>query len=382
MSYKDPFTLDGRIRHHHRATEAKVRALQTLMEDALAGDIIADARLREAISSTDAVFSLPSLLNLQFIPQLPEKEKDLAVIAPVRTAKDFNPITLLSMISGHTDGSLNESNLKGSALGVDGALPPIPEGTPYPMVTIGSGQESFYQKITKYGVRLAYTWEARIQDSVGFLDGLPAELLATVVDTRYSALHDALALATTSAGAYVLPNGITVPDNAKLIGNSANVLAAASMALGERTINGRPIGDISSFNLFVAVGKKKKVEWDLERARATVQIIDGSEVKTPPPSLVPDVTIIESPRYTGDAWKLVPKPGTTKGRPVLEQIRLRGYENPELRVLANTGDYIGGGKVSPFEGSFSADTIDLRLRLVSGAALWDAAWIVSSTGAN
>jgi len=62
----------------------------------------------------------------------------------------------------------------------------------------------------------------------------------------------------------------------------------------------------------------------------------------------------------------LPEPNT--GRPGLVNAFLRGHEQPSLRASANTGVAIGGGSLSPTDGSFDDDTIQYRVRHVNGTA--------------
>ena len=89
--------------------------------------------------------------------------------------------------------------------------------------------------------------------------------------------------------------------------------------------------------------------------------------------------MIESAYVTVTNWYLVPKPVKVR-RPILELGRLRGVAAPELRVNNLTGNYAGGGALSPIEGSFDNDTIDMRLRYPITGILWADIYIVWSTG--
>lgn len=373
-SYKTPFTLDGRLKPQPGVTAPKVKRAQELYERGLAGDFVAEAQLRELMTSTDAGFSMAHLTNLQFIPQLPEEqEKSIAGLVTTRTVKDFNPVTLWSM--------LGKENLTGAGLTEDGGAVIVPEGGRYPLVSVKSDIESFYQKLAKRGFRFDFTFEARINDVVGFFQELPAELLRTTIDTQYAEIFDALDQATKNLEAFTLPDGTVVPAHAAL---TPEAIIAADMQLNLREINGRKIGEISAYNLFVPIGGKKPLEYKIERYFSTIDITSpttGVRV-TPPPtrSLWPNITIIETERLNGTAWKLVPKPGTTKGRPVWEMLKLRGYELPELRVKSDQGFYPGGGKVDLFQGGFEADSLSYRYRYIVGSVLWDDNWVVISNG--
>jgi len=367
--YRDKFTLDGRLKPQLGVTKAKVKAAQALMERALQGDIRSDAILREAVTSTDAVLNVAHLVNLEFVPQLDKVERNWSELATVRTVADFRPAALYSIF-----GDLN-----GSGIDENGAAAVVPEGNPYPHVTI-SGQESMYSKLAKRGVRFDYTWEARINDAIGFFAGLPAELLGLTVDTEYAEILDALINGTSATSALA---GGTLPDDTIVAPNAPLTPDALWQAIREesnREINGRKIGRATGYNVLVPVGVKDFIDFQIRRT--IISITDGAITYGPgDQSALANVTTIESDRLSGNEWYLLPKPGSTR-RPVLELLRLRGYETPELRVNGLTGSYVGGGSVSPFEGSFDSDVISYRYRYVAGGALWDDTYIVKSDGSG
>jgi hypothetical protein len=156
--------------------------------------------------------------------------------------------------------------------------------------------------------------------------------------------------------------------------------------LSQRSINGRLIQVTGGYNLIVPVGATPAVEFSLQQpliASVPASSARGyvRDISDPGTSIIGSITIIESPYVTGTNWYLLPKPGAVR-RPVLELGRLRGNAAPELRVDAQAGNYVGGGQVSPFEGNFTNDTIDLRLRYPLTGILWDDRFVVWSTGAG
>ena len=78
-------------------------------------------------------------------------------------------------------------------------------------------------------------------------------------------------------------------------------------------------------------------------------------------------------------WFLLPAPGSEN--PALVKASLRGYENPDIRQKNDTGVAVGGGQLSPDEGSFLDDTISYRGRHVVGAATVMPFAVYASTGA-
>ena len=370
-NYKDQFTLDGKLKPQGGATREKVKAVKGLYEKAAAGDRVANAQLSELLTSTDAPFSLAHLLNIQTIPQLPEEEKEgLQGIAGTRTVNDFKPVTLFSLF--------NRKPVEGAGLDEHGAASIVPEGTQYPMVSLTEGEESFYQRLSKRGLRFDWTWESFVNDAVGAIEQMPGELVKVYGQTVNAELFEALSQATRSLeGGITLPNGeVTVP-NAKL---DADGILAAVMAYENRTINGNKLGRASAYNLIIPTGQRTYLEWNLAQWGRVVTVQDGNLTLIPDDvkqKLMPNFTIIESDRLKDGEWYFLPKPGTTS-RPVLEQLKLRGYEAPEIRYRNDQGALPGGGQVGLFQGGYDADTASLRLRIVSGAALWDDTYVVKS----
>ena len=384
-SYTDKFTLDGRIRPQTGVTKTKVAKAKELLERALRGDIIADATLREAVVSTDASLNVAHLINLQLVPQFDKQVHEFGNWATTRTVPDFRPTVLYSLYWGNPTNdpdadpnALNQSDLKGPGLDAHGAPLPIPEGSPYPLVSMSGGLDSFYQKLSKRGVRFDWTWEARIADTIGFFDGLPQELVALTEDAQYAEFFDAL-LSVTAASQLAggqTPDGSTVPAKASL---SPETIAQAIYEYSRRRVQGRLIGEASSWNLFVPIGTKRF--WDFQMNRQILRVVNGSFIEDGGRynTSLSNVTLVESDRVADGHWYLLPAPGGTR-RPVIEFLKLRGYEAPELRVSNFQGSSVGGGSLSPFEGSFETDSIAYRLRHVVGAVLWSETFVVWSDG--
>lgn len=228
--YRNKYTLDGRLHPQPGVSKAKVKEASKLFQGAMAGDFLADAKLREAVVSTDASVNLAHAVNIDFVPQYDRVVHDLGNWAGTRTVKDFRPTVLYSLYWGEGDDTAtsdeyNASHLRGAGLGKHGEPLVIPEGAPFPMVSMTGGLESFYQKLAKRGLRFDWTWEAQINDTVGFFDQLPGELLGVSVDGKVAEFFDALLSVTTAtevAGG-TAPDGTVVPAKAVLSPNAVEV---------------------------------------------------------------------------------------------------------------------------------------------------------------
>lgn len=360
--YKDKFTLDGRLHPQRGATPAKVREAAALMQRALSGDYQADAKLRhlvtaEAFTSSDLAPAVAHLVNLQVIPQLDKPQYSATELATVRTVPDFRPAVLYSLYG----------DLKGPGLDANGAPVRVPEGTQYPTVTV-SGVESFYASLAKRGVRFDFTWEAQVNDTVGFFADMPREIAMLANDAEYAEVLTAIlsAGASSTIAGGTLPNGVVVKKNAKI---SPDAIWQAKREISQRKVNGRLIGSPSGYNVLVSVGTKEVVDFALNQQ--IVEVVNGN-LKLSGNSYyqgaLGDITVVESPRFTGDNWAVLPKPGAT-ARPAVDLLKLRGYETPELRARQDGGD-----------ASFDTDTKAFRLRYVVGGALWDDKYIAKSNG--
>ncbi|MFT4260347.1 hypothetical protein [Microbacterium sp.] len=368
--YKNPFTLDDQLRPQPGVTEARVKRAQQLIQESKRSRA-AEGQLMELFTTSNLGFSIAHLLNIQMIPQLDEELKDLAGLAGERTVRDFNPVVLRSLIAS--------AGVEGAGIGTNGEAAVVPEGTPFPIVTVKSDEESFYQKLAKRGFRFDFTFESVLSDLLGEIEALPAEMLKVTKDTIYAEIFDALEQASRYLESVTLPDGTLTDPNAPV---STEAIIGATVALENRTINGRKIGKVNSVNVVVPTGRERFLEWDLNQYGRIIQVQDGALTLRPDSdiqALLPKINIIESDRVTGSNWFLYPKPGTTP-RPVLERLKLRGYENPEIRVRNDQGFHLGGGKVDAFDGGFDADTMSYRYRFITGAALWDDTWVVRSKG--
>lgn len=365
-TYKNPYTLDGRIRMGNGVTVEKMRAAERLVTEMLQGDRIAEGKIKEALTTTsDFAFNLATLVNAQTIPDLDETVRNSDQIAGVRRVSDFRPNYLYSLNATWNAGVVGDGRVTEPL----DYLPTVPEATPYPEA-IFTGELIQGSEIRKTGLRTGITWEAIINDTLGIVQALPGAFRDLALNTperdTFRTLIDGVGVNQQVDGGTAL-DGTVVTANPKL---SRAALAVAKREL-KQAIKSNYGGSVSGgFNLVVAVGQKEFADWIISNI-ALDTIADGNlTLRVSGGNDLADVTVIESEYVTdSDAWYLLPKPGTTR-RPVLDKLRLVGYEQAELRVNNLTGNYVGGSTVPPFEGSFDADTADWRVRLVTGAVLW------------
>lgn len=372
------FSLGGRLKAVPGVTEEKVDSLRTLVEETMAGNRQARGTLEEAMVSTDAVYNLAYLTELNVLSDFPEFEnRNWSSIATPRTVADFRPVTLFSL---RPDWSAGGTLGDGSPVFV---APRIPEGANYPYAYMEQESSQQVGGVIKRGFKTGFTFEAFINDSIGFLQALPEHMKGIALDTDEWEVFNALLTGVTASEQLdggPVPFGettITVLPNAPI---SRNAIVRAMIELGEREINGRKLVVSGGWTLLIPAGQRMWVEYILNNVVGPIGYEDGSAnflINGYNP--LSGIEIIESEFITGTDWFLIPKANQAR-RPVLELLRLVGHEAPELRVQGNTGTYEGGGAVSPFEGSFDNDTADFRLRMFTKGILWTKELIVWSDG--
>lgn len=366
VEYKDEFTLDNRIKPaNHYVTKEKVAAADQLLKAAFHGDKVAAGKLAEVHTTSDLKFNIAHLITITSLPQFDAAPRTWSDVAGVRTVPDFGPVRLQSLFGSLTGAGVHE----------DGGLPVVPEAAPYPYVTV-SGQEAFYGKLKKLGAKFGFTWEANVNDIVGFFENIPSELIDLALDAEEREVYDALITGTTTPlASQTLPSGTIVPANSPL---TPDAIWAAIIQLQNVTVNGRKVGRASGYNVVVPAGAGEDINWKLKQNIISIQ--DGLITYGPGDrSAMSNVSVVETSFLAGLNWLVLPKKGAIR-RPVLELMRLRGYEAPELRVHGDTGTYVGGSAVSPFEGNFDNDVISYRIRYAVGGVLWDDSYSLKSNG--
>jgi len=377
-TYTDLFTLDGELKPVIGVTEEKAAAAAELMGRTMHGDRISKGMLEEAITSTDAIFNVAHVAQVQLIQDFPEDDqRNWSSIATTRTVPDFRPATLYTL---RPDWSAGGTLGSGEPVFV---APKVPEAANYPYAYLEQEVDQQQGGIVKRGFKTGFTFEAFINDSIGFIQALPTEMTGIAQDTEEWEVFNALLTGVTTAEQL---DGGPIPygeDTATVLPNapiSRNALIRAMIELGEREINGRKIVVSGGWTLLIPAGQKMWVDYILNNINGPLGYEDGSFTFTINGyNPLSGIEVIESEFITGTNWFLIPKANQAR-RPVLELLRLVGHETPELRVQGNTGTYVGGGAVSPFEGSFDNDTADFRLRMFSKGQLWTRQLIVWSNG--
>lgn len=377
-TYKDPYTLDGRLPYGGPVSKVKMEATERLVHEALSGNRLAEGKIREALTSTsDFAFNFAQLVNAQVLPELDDQiEKVGESLATTRRVTDFRPQYLYTLNRSWAPGVVGDGQINEPL----DTLPTVPEGTAYPEAMF-TGELIENASLRKTGLKTGITWEAILGDTLGIVQAMPNAFRDLALNTLE---RDVLRTLIDNVGAGQAFAGGTSVDGQTVAANAPLSRAALAVAITQlknqiaASYKGRVNG---GFNLVVGVGQGDLANWLINNL-AISEITDGAyTLSVSGGNPLAGISVIESVYVTSPtAWYLLPKKGTTQ-RPVLERLTLIGHEQAELRVNNLTGLYANTNtSVPPFEGSWDADTADWRVRMVTGSVLWSPDAVVFSTG--
>jgi hypothetical protein len=251
--------------------------------------------------------------------------------------------------------------------GAEGQLDAVAEKSEYPEATLSESQDTL--AVAKYGRRVAFSWEAMINDDLDAFANTPDRLARAA---RRSEERFATELYVDSSGphASLYDGDNTVTSNPVL---SIESLQTAMQLLSEQTdSDGEPIVveavhlvvppalEVTAMNILNALqieianqgGTSNQtmiaVNWMSGRVQVTVN---------------PYIPIVASGSNGNTSWFLFADPGTS--RPAAMMGFLRGNEGPALFRRASNAEMVGGGAVME---SYETDSIDYKVRHIFGGS--------------
>ena len=364
--------------------------LGRIIAEAATGSPMAMGRLREAVSSGDFPLLFQAISQASMLGQYADLPQQWPTFSQRTTVPDFRPArlvrwdSLMEQLPDHNGGEVRHVR----------ALPRIPELTEYPTFNLTTEGTDYF--VNKYGARFPFSWEAFLNDELRVLQQLPQEMARWARDTEDVLTTGVLATATgpnpdffntTEDFGVQVSSGNYVEDNPPL---SLDALEQAIQQIGMRNINGRMVR-VQNFVLLVPPSLALTAH-EIAQATTYMRVTTdgaGNEIRINVASPIAGrFTVVESQwlplidlsANAATTWYLVPAGGTTERGPAIVTAFLRGHESPEVRVMGDTGRSIGGGDISAFEGSFSHDDIQYRVRSIVGAAGIDNSAVAVSLG--
>jgi hypothetical protein len=362
-----------------RINEALVAEAASLWGRAWNGNRFAQLAVMEALSTSDFKYATWTVLDRELLDRYNDLPPTWQQYARRTTVRDFKKKRLIDLLGGRA------------------SLEAVPEATEFPA---GSVDTQYYEiGVGKYGKRFQFTWEAQVNDDIDQLRELPGDLAIAARDTESKTVAALLTDGDSYNGAIFNSTawGRTQDASGTWSGGSSNLLAsnpaltydnllAALDAISYRLDpEGRPIF-VKAFKLVIPPQLETTADKILQateyrdtsgnQLRITSNLLNGRVTKVVEPWL----NVLDTGSNKATSWYLVPDPQV--GRPALFAAFLRGYETPDLRVKADTGQRVGGGDIPGTEGSFDEDDIQFRVRHVVGAASADMIATAASNGSG
>lgn len=373
-------TSEGGSYARRPVDEAEVVRVSELLEAATNGNRRAILTIQETLSSSDFVNTLFVVLDRELMDRYQALPPVWPQYCRRTTVRDFRNKRLVDLQGGNA------------------ALDAVQELAPYPERSI---MKALYTiNVGKFGGRFALSWEALVNDELGELADLPGHLANGARNTENKAgaslltdgsgPNDAIFNSTAWGRTYNETAGTWSGGSSNLIaGNPAltvdSLTAAVSAIKQRRDPENLPI-QVQAYKLVVPAALEVTAKKIL--ALTEIRVTVGSELQISANWLQGLVSIVVDPWLdvldtsgnVATTWYLLPDPAAP--RPALYMAFLRGYETPDLRVKADTGNRAGGGAIDPLEGSFDIDDIQYRVRHVLGTAGTDMIATAVSNGSG
>ncbi len=329
------------------------------------GDMRATVYALEAMSTSDLFVSVTGdVLDRELVARYNDLETQWAAFASRTTVRNFKPKKMVDILGGRS------------------VLERVPELTEYPQAQYDTREYSI--EVEKFGRRFGFSWEAGINDDLDELQTVPDQFA-----TAARVTEDVNALALVADPVTGAPNtaffknysgdAIKGPDTTPttLALTSENLSTAITAVKSRRDHQGNLV---APGRLILMVGVAQEMNARRILNATMIRTTSGSRSTDEPNWLNGAVDLVVHNRLAGNAWFLLPAPATA--RPAIAVAFLRGFETPDIRVKANTGQSLGGGALGQDAGSFEIDDTQYRIRHVNGGATMDPLHTYASTGAG
>lgn len=325
--------------------DEKVIEAGLLLKRAQGGSITAVATLKEAFTTSD----FPVLLG--------QGLQSTAITTYRDTPKEFEDVVFDTTLPDFRRAKLRD------IWGAD-EFERVHEGEEYKG---GVKQEtSLEHGLGKYGKSVGATWELFLNRDFTSIVDFPRDLAQGAVKTQNSSVADLL-----------VKDGAWNPDFFGTVQNvplNADTLQAAIQELALRENHRGELVDVSSLYLVHGPALRYQVA-NLLVNLSELEVTDASGTKTTKQKITNPfrnvVKALESRSVgkrlgtdAGTAWALVQGKGSDL--PSIIRTGLAGHPEVDIRVKNDQGQSLGGGALSPYDGSFKDDTVWYRGRSVLG----------------
>lgn len=360
---------------------AKLAATAAFVADILEGKRPA-YHLREAMTTSDFPILFGDVLDRQVLASYIAWPTTWTAIARRALVNDFR-----------------DAKLYPPPFGADSRLDDVPQQAEYPEARLDE-QAAIQYRVKKRGRRVAFSWEAIINDDLDQLKSIPERLgvaarrsesrdiIELYVDangphaTLYTAANKNLINPVNGASATNPPLSISgLQDGYKVLSNQRSE-SGEPMMLEMVTLVVPPALEVVARNILNATQVELTTSGGVRDGGAGEQRLITANWMREKLTLVVDpyIPMVATTANGNTSWFLFANPAT--GREVIRIAFLRGHEQPEIWMKAPNAQRVGGGPIDPMDGDFDTDSIQYRVRHVFGTTRVDAKGTVASTGSG
>ena len=349
---------------------ARLAETATLVGRAFDGDRRAMLDIQESLTTSDFPKIFGDVLDRELLAQYEQVTPKWQQFAYRTVVKDFRPKHYLDLLGGRAE------------------LDPVKERGEYTARNLTEAE--YFLTVGKYGNRLPLTWEMIVNDDLDSFRTAP-ERIAQAARFTEDKLAVRLIASATGPNSTFFTSAPASQFGAAAVGTGKLTVDNLSLAL--TTISTRRDSDnnpvmVDSVVLMVPPSLKVVANTivqatliRIKNATNTQDVEVGNWLSGEVNVVVnPWLPVIDTSANAANTWYLLPAPSIA--RPALTMGFLRGFETPDLRVKADTGQRVGGGSIPAEEGSFDTDDIQYRVRHVTGGTTLDPIAAYASIGTS
>lgn len=321
--------------------------------------------LTEAMSTSDFPLLFGDVLDRQILANYADTPQTWPLYVDRQVVQDFRPVR------------------RRKVEGAEAAMDVVPELVEYPEAKITVSEVSW--AVAKYGRRIAFSWEASINDDVEVFRTFPMRFAKAARRTEELFVTKLYVGVNGPIGTfYTVGNGNIVTGNPPL--SVAGLTTAMTQIASARDVDGQPIFvqqlvlvvppalEVTANNIFNSL----QIEMMDQGGSANQKLIARNWLANRATVVVNPFIPTVATANGNTSWWLFAAPGAT--RPALQIGFLRGNEQPAVFLKEPSGRRVGAGVSDPFEGDFDFDAIEYKVRHVIGGGAIEPKATVASNG--
>lgn len=333
--------------------------------------------LEEAMTTSDFPYLFGDILDRQVLATYREYPATWQNYIKRGRVRDFRTVKRFSVYGA--------DQVLGAVVGQKGVYPyeEINENAPYTY------------SVAKYGRKIRFAWEARINDDLDALKDQPERLgraarrseekFATQLFVDASGPHASF-YTTNNKNRVHTENGVAVANPPLSVSALQMALEVLSRQVDE---NGEPIVidmvelvygpalEVTVQNILNSITIEATETGGTSARKLTIQNWMKTMFR---PNKNPYIPIVASTANGNTSWFLFANPNN--GRPAAEMGFLIGHEEPEIFMKTPNQIPVGGGAEDAMNGDFDTDAIEHKLRHVFGGTRMDPKMTVASNGSG